>query len=382
MKKNIALLLVAGLTVSMLFTGCKKEEEAKEPEEATEEEAPIIAVAPEETPEEEPVEEEVEEVEEEEPEEAPDGMYASELTGEWIDLSLKDQRPIAVMVDDEKTALPHFGISTSDIVYEMVNSTANEGVTRFMVMVKDWGSIKQLGSIRSTRPTNLQIFPEWNAVLCHDGGPFWNDNFYKNKFVERFSGTFSRVDNGKPREFTEYILPGDLEKNFKNSGFSKTYNEFYSGLPHYQFASHTKVNDLSDYSDAIKCEKIKLPFHHNNPWLEYDSESQTYKYFQYNQKEVDAGNGNKQIAFTNLLIQNARLEQLDSHGYMMYYPSESNRDGWFITQGKAIPVKWTKQNDLDATRYYDLNGNEIKINVGKSYVALIREEEWGNIEME
>ncbi len=379
MKKNLSILLVAALSLSMLLSGCKKKEEAKEqPTEASEE--PIIAVAPEEPSSEAPAEEE--EVEEEEVETPPDGMYASELTGEWIDESLKDQRPIAVMVDDEKTALPHFGISTSDIMYEMVNSTQNEGVTRFMVMVKDWGAIKQLGSIRSTRPTNLQIFPEWNAVLCHDGGPFWNDNFYKNPFVERFSGTFSRVDNGKPREFTEYILPGDLEKNFKNTGFSTTYNEYYTGLPHYQFASHTKPNDLSQYSDAKTCEKISLPFHHNNPWLEYDSESKTYKYFQYNQKEVDAGNGNVQIAFTNLLLQNARLERLDDHGYMMYYPSESNRDGWFITQGKAIPVKWTKQNDLDATRYYDMDGNEIKINVGKTYVALIREEEWGDIVME
>ncbi len=380
MKKKIFSLLLIGLALSFMMTGCKKKDKEAEVQPTEAEEEPIVAVKPPEEPEEE-VKEEPEE-KEEEVEVAPDGMYASELTGEWIDLSLKDQRPIAVMVDDEKTALPHYGISTSDIVYEMVNSTANEGVTRFMVMVKDWGSIKQLGSIRSTRPTNLQIFPEWNAVLCHDGGPFWNDMFYANDFVERFSGTFSRVDNGKPREFTEYILPGDLEKNFKNTGFSTTYNQYYTGLPHYQFASHTKVNDLSDYPDALKCEKIKLPFHHNNPWLEYDSESQTYKYFQYNQKEVDAGNGNTQIAFTNLLLQNARLEQLDSHGYMMYYPSESNRDGWFVTQGKAIPVKWTKNNDLDATRYYDLNGNEIKINVGKTYVALIREEEWGNIEIE
>ena len=379
MKKNLSIILVAALTLSMLLSGCKKKEETKEqPTEASEE--PIIAVAPEEPASEAPAEEE--EPEEEEVETPPEGMYASELTGEWIDESLKDQRPIAVMVDDEKTALPHFGISTSDIMYEMVNSTQNEGVTRFMIRVKDWGAIKQLGSIRSTRPTNLQIFPEWNAVLCHDGGPFWNDNFYKNPFVERFSGTFSRVDNGKPREFTEYILPGDLEKNFKNTGYSTTYNEYYSGLPHYQFASHTKPNDLSQYSDAKTCEKISLPFHHNNPWLEYDPESRTYKYFQYNQKEVDAGNGNTQIAFTNLLLQNARLEQLDDHGYMMYYPSESNRDGWFITQGKAIPVKWTKQNDLDATRYYDMDGNEIKINVGKTYVALIREEEWDAIEME
>ncbi|MCR4908239.1 MAG: DUF3048 domain-containing protein, partial [Lachnospiraceae bacterium] len=334
MKKFWVLLLLCLLAISLIACGKKKKKDKKEKVERLEEEEPMeIVVEPEEAevePESEaPVEEDV-------PDVAPDGMYASELTGEWISTDIQDQRPIAVMVDDEKKALPHYGISTSDILYEMVNSTQNEGVTRFMVMVKDWGAIQQLGSIRSTRPTNLQIFPEWNAVLCHDGGPFWNDNFYKNVFVERFSGTFSRVDNGKPREFTEYILPGDLDKNFNNSGFSRTYNEYYNGGPHFIFASRNNPNTLEQYSDSVECKKISLPFHHNNPWLEYDESEGVYKYFQYGQAEVDAGNGNKQIAFKNLFLQNARLEQLDDHGYMMYYPSETNRDGIYITNGRAV----------------------------------------------
>ena len=379
MKRSyvISALLLAGI---LAFSGCGKEDKA---EEAPQVEAQQPAMVVQEQPVNQEVVQEQAPVAQdtEEPDTPPEGMVANQLTGEWIDASLKDQRPIAVMVDDEKTALPHFGISTSDIVYEMVNSTQNEGVTRFMVMVKDWGSIKQLGSIRSTRPTNLQIFPEWNAVLCHDGGPFWNDNFYKNVFVERFSGTFSRVKNGKPREFTEYILPGDLEKNFKNTGFSTTYNEYYMG-DHWRFARRDNPNMLTQYSDAVDCKKISLPFHHNNPWLEYDEAEGVYKYFQYKQAEVDAGNGNKQISFKNLFIQNARMQQLDDHGYMMYYPSESNRDGIYITNGKAIPCKWTKQNDLDPTRFYDSSGAEIKINVGKSYIALVSEKEWDSIVIE
>ena len=373
--KKLSVVALLAITGAMVLTACgsKKEANVAAPTEDTSivigSEEPTAASS-------------VEAVEEEATEVAPDGMYASELTGEWIDESLKDQRPIAVMIDDEKTALPHYGVSEADIIYEMVNSTANQGVTRFMAMFKDYNSVKQIGSVRSTRPTNLQIFPEWNAVLCHDGGPFWNDNFYKNDFVERFSGTFSRVNNGKPREFTEYILSGDIDKNFKNTGYSKTYNKYYSGQPHYLFASHTQDNDLSQYSSAQTATKVTLPFHHNNPWLEYDESAGVYKYFQYNQPETDAGNGNKQVAFKNLLLQNARLEQLDDHGYMMYYPSESNREGYFITDGKAIKVTWSKANDLDATRYYDENGNQIEINVGKTYVALISEKEWDNIKFE
>ena len=140
----------------------------------------------------------------------PEGMYFSELTGEPISEEIKNQRPIAAMVDNEITALPHYGTSEADVVYELMNSTKNDRITRLMCVVKDWGNIEQLGSIRSTRPTNILLAAEWNAVLCHDGGPYYNDQYFARDWSAHFSGTFSRINNGKAREFTEYIVSGDL----------------------------------------------------------------------------------------------------------------------------------------------------------------------------
>ena len=51
--------------------------------------------------------------------------------------------------------------SQADIIYEMMNSTLNDHITRFMVLVKDYDSIKQLGSVRSVRPvsyTHLDVY--------------------------------------------------------------------------------------------------------------------------------------------------------------------------------------------------------------------------------
>ena len=124
--------------------------------------------------------------------EIPAGMYLSELTGEPISDELKNQRPVAVMVDNEKTALLHYGTDESDIVYEMMNSTLNKRITRLMCIIKDWGKIEQLGSIRSTRPTNIILAAEYDAVLCHDGGPFYNNDWFKKPWSVHFSGTFSR----------------------------------------------------------------------------------------------------------------------------------------------------------------------------------------------
>ncbi|MBQ8038345.1 MAG: DUF3048 domain-containing protein, partial [Lachnospiraceae bacterium] len=163
MKRKTLLALMA-FVMSVALCACgEKEEEVVEV--ATVEEIPIV--------EETTVEEETTTEEVVLEDELPEGMYFSELTNEPIDESLKNQRPIAAMVDNDKRALPHFGLNEADVIYEMMNSTANGRITRMMALVKDWGSIEQLGSIRSVRPTNILLAAEWNAILCHDGGPFY-----------------------------------------------------------------------------------------------------------------------------------------------------------------------------------------------------------------
>lgn len=171
-KRLLYLLLACGLCFSLVACGNKEEELPVEEEGqmSVEDTVTVVDDVP-------------------EPEEVRPGMYRSELTNEWIDESLRNQRPVAVMIDNEKIALPHYGISEADVVYEMMNSTLNGEITRFMVLVKDWESIERLGSIRSTRTTNLQVAPEWDAIVCHDGGPFYIDLFTKNPFVDNFNGS-------------------------------------------------------------------------------------------------------------------------------------------------------------------------------------------------
>ena len=205
MKKRISMLLLS-LMFAIMMTACGKEEE-------TVVETPVVeAPVVEETP---AVEETV--VEEVEPE----GMYRSELTNEWIPEELKDQRPVAVMVDNDKRALPHYGISEADVVYEMMNSTHNGRITRLMVLVKDWESIERLGSIRSLRPTNIMLASEWNAIVCHDGGPYHNDAYLAKGYTDNLSGGFARITNGKPREFTEYITTGEIASRIDRAGYSR-----------------------------------------------------------------------------------------------------------------------------------------------------------------
>ena len=201
-------------------------------------------------------------------------------------------------------------------------------------------------------------------------------------FVENFSGTFSRVNNRKSREFTEYILEGDIDKNFaSHPKYSKTYNDYYPG-PHYKFTSESKPNDLSQYPDAKSCTHIQMPYKHNKPYMDYDPASGTYLYSEYGMKHTDPGNGDQQLSFKNILIQNCRYVQFDSNGYMMFHSIDFNRDGYYITNGKCIPVTWTKDDELTPTRYYDKDGEEIVLNTGRTYVALVPDDIWSGLTIE
>lgn len=375
-NKSIALFLAVTIAAASM-TGCGSKNETQEP--ATEvnfaditgnNNNTIAETTPEaETP------ETSSEVETEE--ESREGMYRSELTNEWIDESLKDQRPIAVMVDNESTALPHYGLTEADVVYEIMNSTANGRITRLMAIVKDWGKIEQFGSIRSTRPTNIMLAAEWNAVLCHDGGPFYINDWIAKKYSANFSGGFSRVNNGKSREFTEYICAGDLDKKFSSSNYSTEYNEYYPGQ-HY-FFSDSEIN-LSENGDSFDCTAIELPFPHNSSRLQYNESTGTYDYYEYGKAHTDPQHDNAQLTFKNLLIQDTTFSQLDENGYMIYNAIDSGRDAYYITNGKAIEVTWIKSAENEPTIYLDKQtGEQIELNTGKTYVALVPSDSWDDI---
>ncbi len=377
-KKGIALLLVIAMAAASM-TGCGNKEGAKEPPKeidfsdisgnnSTDNSGDVTPDAPDVgEPATDPAVEE----------ESHEGMYRSEITNEWIDEALKNQRPIAVMVDNEVIALPHYGLTEADVVYEMMNSTANNRITRFMAIVKDWGKIEQFGSIRSTRSTNIMLAAEWNAVLCHDGGPFYVDEWLAKKYSANFSGGFSRVDNGKKREYTEYICAGDLDKKFANSKYSTEYNDYYPGQ-HY-FFSDMEI-DLSSRGDAVTCTEIELPFPHNKSMLKYNESTGTYDYYEYDQAHTDPLHGNAQLTFKNLLIQDTTFKQLDDNGYLIYNAIDSGRDAYYITNGKAIEVTWIKAGESDKTIYLDKQtGEEIELNTGKTYVALVPSDSWNNV---
>ncbi len=392
MKKKLAIFML-GLTVMAVGIGCGKKASVSDDAVSGNETAPVETISWETIS-------GTEETTEEVGEQAPEGMYKSELTGEWISEDLKDQRPIAVMVDNELTALNHFGTSRADIVYEMMNSTKNGSITRLMCIFKDYNSVSRIGSIRSIRPTNLQLIPEYDAIAIHDGGPELHINKYlANPFLDNISAVFMRINNGKPAEYTEYVtterVPGvvyghdnankkTISEALEESKFSLTYRpEWYEG-PHFKFAENDELVDISSAKNAQEVSHIDLPYEHNSTNLTYIPETRTYRYKEYDREYIDELTGDH-MEFTNVILQEAKLIAYEplKDGYMMFdMHNLDNREthGYYLTGGYCIPITWQKGfQEYDITHFYMEDGTEITLNIGKTYICIIPIERWSNI---
>ena len=322
--------------------------------------------------------------------EVPAGCYLSELTGLPVSNDIKDQRPIAVMVDNEKEAIPHYEIAECDIVYELMNSTANDRVTRLMCVRKDWGSIEQMGNIRSTRPTNISLAGEYNAILVHDGGPVYITDFIAKAYCDHLSAGFSRVDLGRADYYEEFIGAGELESRIQAAGISSTYNA-YAPMRNTHFLFRDYGTDMTPtemgYSNAQAATNIQIStFKHTQSNLKYNEATGTYDFYLYGQLQKD-GEDDEVVTFENVILQCADYYVYDEHGYLIYlYYNQTDTTGYYITNGQAIKITWTKavnneKLDYEITKYYDENGDEIQINPGKTYIALVPKDGWSSLSL-
>ncbi len=339
-------------------------------------------------------------------------MYRSELTGEWISKDLEDQRPVAIMVDNEILTYPHYGINQADVVYEMMNSTANGRITRFMCLVKDYTQIERFGGVRSIRPTNFLVGFPYEAIFCHDGGPFYINDYVAKKYCYHFSGIFGRFTRTTAErpswatsyasrtyasEFTEFVTYEDyknpntgkkytgLKSALAKASFSKQYSSSYKGTG-FNFLEDEET-DLSDVSNVKSASEVSLPFSHTSTALKYNQKTKTYDLYEYGNAHTDAGDDDKVTTFKNVLILNCAFSQLDEHGYMIYNyynyygTNKKKADGYYLTNGNAIPIKWSKTNsDSDPAHYYDAkSGEELVMNAGKIYISLVPSDSWSKV---
>lgn len=309
-----------------------------------------------------------------------DGMARSRLTNEWVEESVAQTRPIAVIIPNEVHAIPHSNLSEASILYE---AKVEGNMTRMMAIYEDWQGIKKIGNVRSIRSYFAYWAFEWDSIIVHYGGPYFVYDLLNEETTEN-------IDGGMHDDAAFYrTADREMPHNAYTSGAAilaaakkKEFSLEYRGLTqedHFLFADPSQPNTLSQYGeDAEEASYVDMTASYplTRCYFQYNDRDGLYYRSQYLSGGVDGphvdGVTGTQLSFSNLLVQRVKQEDI-GEGYLAMQCHDDTRDGMFFTRGKGIHVTWSKEGDYGPTKFFDDQGRQIELNTGKTMILIIRD---------
>ena len=275
-----------------------------------------------------------------------------------------NDRPIAVMIDNHNDAWPQAGLNKAYMVYEII---AEGGETRLMALFKGT-NLEKIGPVRSARHYFLDYAMENDAIYVHFGQSPQAESDIKKYSINDINGiaedgtTFWRVkDKYAPHNAvtsTEKLLQSAKNKKYRTTSDKTSVLNY----------SVDEIN-LSNGQGAIE---VTIP-HSDLQTVKYyyDEENKVYERYARGKEQTD-WDSKEPITTKNIIItlcNNFTLDDGENKG-RQGLNNIGTFDGYYITNGKAIKIKCIKNARDEKTKYQDLDGNEIKVNDGNTFVHI------------
>lgn len=360
LRKVIVFVLVLALAASM--AGCKKKEVTRK---SSKENTKKVEKQ------EESKQEEVEEIED--TEEIPANQNI--LSG-IPDLSegAIGKRPVAVMVNNVPPAMPQYGVGKADIIYEI---PVEGDETRFMALYGDYTAIPKICAIRSCRYYFPAFSEGYDAFYVNWGIDDTIADYLVDLNLDQYDGI--RNEGG--------FFGRDQDR--RNAGYALEHTGYFDGT---QFASvvqaEGKRTDLDPNKTATAfpfnglneqlkpegsdCTSVFINFGAVNATLTYDPANKVYLKQQNGNAQIDGSTG-EQLAFTNVFVLETAISVRDEIGHKQVdWDGSADSVGYYISNGGVQKIHWSKEenNERAYLQIFDEAGNEIRVNRGKSYIAV------------
>ena len=153
-----------------------------------------------------------------------EGYVINEFSGEWIDESLSNQRPLCIMINNIVDAMPQSGISQADIIYEML---VEGGITRYMCVFKDYSNLEKLGPVRSARHYYVQMANMLGGIYAHVGWSVYAESWIKDTGLNNLNGLYDSTtfyrDESRVAPHNCYTNSEKLKEGIAAAGYSTEY---------------------------------------------------------------------------------------------------------------------------------------------------------------
>ena len=275
-----------------------------------------------------------------------------------------NDRPFAVMIDNHSDAWPQAGLNQAYMVYEII---VEGGETRLMALFKG-ADLDKIGPVRSARHYFIDYAMENDAIYVHFGQSPQAQSDIKKFSINDINGiaedgtTFWRVkDKYAPHNAvtsTEKLLESAKSKNYKTTSTEES-------VLHY-------VTDEVNLEDGQVADTITIPHSDlQTVTYEYDKEKQVYVRYARGEEQTD-WDTEEPVTTKNIIItfcNNYTLSDSENKG-RQGLKNIGTFDGYYITNGRAIQIQCIKNARDEKTIYQDMNGNEIQVNDGNTFVNI------------
>lgn len=283
-----------------------------------------------------------------------------------IDVNSKT-RPYAIVVNNTPVAVKvQTGLNKAYMVYEI----PTEGNTsRLMALYKDIDEDLTVGTIRSSRHNFMDYAFESNAILVHYGWSHYSEDEQRAGIIDYINGLFDtpfwRSNPEKlASEHTAYTSIGKLKNEVAKKGF-KTNSEGTVLLNY-----NVEDIELSQKDNAKIANEVTIPYGSkpNVTSFKYDENSKMYNRIENGIPCVDHKT-KEQVNTKNIIVQKISYTMC-SDNYYWNLNTVGSGEGYFITNGYAVPIKWSKTSRKAKTKYTYLDGKEIEVSDGRTYIEI------------
>ena len=353
-RASLTALLALALSVGLTACSSKPPEEPESPESQ-----PSVSVVAPVKPEPEPV-----------------LPYVNPLTGEGCAQDIAQKRPVAVMLNNLKKALPQLGVSQADIIYE---APAEGGITRMLGVYQSLDGVGTIGSIRSARPYYLELALGHDAIFLHAGGSVDAYDKIRQWGVPALDAVNGPYLGSSPGSNLMWRDPERRKSYSLEHTVVTTGETIMELLPTYSLRLEHEEGytyDMDFVADGTPANGapagiITVPVsHYKTGVFTYDEDSGLYLVEEYGQPYLD-GNTGEQVGVTNVVVLKTACRYTgDSLGHITV-DLDGEGTGYFACGGQAIEIAWSKDAPYGQLRYYDLGGSPLSFGVGRTYVVIV-----------
>lgn len=282
--------------------------------------------------------------------------------------------PVLVQIDNNLSAMPQWGLTQADIMYELPLS--GNGWTRLTALFADTIP-NEAGPVRSARLMHADLREEWDALLLHFGEQITPGSNFREairnygvsaKGLEMdgigntYSKQFPRTKyHGAPHNVSAQVpaliaMVPNQDYQFPVRPFRFSKDAVYEGPNAYKITINHKGNEstMSTYFyDYV-----------NNNYLRSTAKGPYVDYFE----------PEKQLAYSNVIVQRTRLDfNRRAQNPILPEVVGSGAADIFIG-GKYIAGAWFRATPQSRTIFFDQNGNELVLQPGRTWIVITNEE--------